>query len=144
MTNCHGRSAITECPHFSSPVSVAGRNFLCCLFKRNCLRLSAQAAKVRERITLPGSQGWRAPQATLDLLAAFLVAHSQWLIEHVDQKWGLEWQRNLLLIPNRNCMIWRSSVHTLLEDFSLCFPQGQDYVSHCLIHQYLSRLRRKI
>lgn len=28
----------------------------------------------------PGSQGWRDPQATLDLLAAFLAAHSQLLI----------------------------------------------------------------
>lgn len=36
--------------------------------------------KSRQRVTLLGSEGWRAPQATLDLLAAFLAAHSKLLI----------------------------------------------------------------
>lgn len=63
--------------------------------------------------------------------------------EPVDQKWGLELQRDLLFIPGRNGMIWRSSVHTFSEELSLYFPQGQENVRHCLIHQYFSRLWRK-
>lgn len=62
-----------------SCLSAAGRNFPCWLLKRSCLRLSAQATKVKGE-GHPGSQEWRDPQATLDLLAAFLAAHSQLLI----------------------------------------------------------------
>lgn len=90
------------------------RNFLCWPFKRSRLRLSAQAAKSREKVTLFGSQGWRVPQAILDLLAAFLAAHSKLLIWACGLEWELVLQRGLLFMPT-NTVIWGSSVHTLSE-----------------------------
>lgn len=107
MTSCPWRVRHHECPPSPAPHPAALEGIFCAGLSREAASgFQLWLPESREKVTLLGSQGWRAPQATLDLPLLFWQPTQNYWFECVDSKWGLVLQRGLLLTPDRTGIIW--------------------------------------